>query len=149
MYRQADPHSPTWFDGTLQKNHLEDEISFVQYGQQNDDIFYHYHLNEGRPSSWNEFPTAQSKSTKFKYASIEWNYDHNLFHWQRQTYSLLDWLGDLGGLFDALWYVVSLIVRPASAFVLQTILLTFFRIQDRKQAKKDENATQAQESEKK
>ena len=55
----------------------------------------------------------------------------DLLTWMRQTYSLLDWLGDLGGLFDALWYIVSLIVRPASAFALQKTLLTFFRLSDR------------------
>ena len=55
----------------------------------------------------------------------------DLVTWMRQTYSLLDWLGDLGGLFDALWYVVSLVVKPASAFVLQTTMLSFFRLQNK------------------
>ena len=106
-------------------------------------------MGMAKPSSWIYFPTEENPNGKFKYASMEIKMSLDLVTWMRQTYSLLDWLGDLGGLFDALWYVVSLIVRPASAFVLQTILLTFFRLQNTNQAKKDENKTQCQDSEKK
>ena len=85
-------------------------------------------MGSAAPSSWTNFPTKDEPNSKFKYTSMEIKMSLDLLTWMRQTYSLLDWLGDLGGLFDALWYVVSLIVRPASAFVLQTTLLTFFRL---------------------
>ena len=80
------------------------------------------------PSSWINFPTEEKPSSKFKYTSMEIKMSLDLVTWSRQTYSLLDWLGDLGGLFDALYYIASLIVRPASAFALQaTMLVSFFR----------------------
>ena len=85
-------------------------------------------MSKADPSSWIYFPTEENPSTRFKYASIEIKMSLDLVTWMRQTYSLLDWLGDLGGLFDALWYVVSLVVKPASAFVLQTTMLSFFRL---------------------
>lgn len=48
--------------------------------------------------------------------------------WSRQTYSLLDWLGDLGGLHDALLILCRLLIDPVSSFALQmTLLTTFFR----------------------
>ena len=46
--------------------------------------------------------------------------------WSRQTYSLLDWLGDLGGLYDALRVICGAIIAPVSNFVLEMTLLTTF-----------------------
>ena len=40
----------------------------------------------------------------------------------RQTYSLLDWFGDWGGLDGALRFIVSIIVSPVSAFALKSKL---------------------------
>ena len=42
----------------------------------------------------------------------------------RQTYSFLDWLGDMGGLFDALYLIGMIILAPISNFALKTELLT-------------------------
>jgi hypothetical protein len=42
----------------------------------------------------------------------------------RETYSLLDWLGDLGGLMDALYVFSSILVAPISAFKMQAILMS-------------------------
>ena len=48
--------------------------------------------------------------------------------WNRETYSMLDWLGDLGGLFDSLKYIASAFVLPASGFAINATLLgQFFR----------------------
>ena len=44
--------------------------------------------------------------------------------WNRQTYSILDWIGDLGGLLDGLKYLCALIISPFSKFWAQSILLT-------------------------
>lgn len=41
----------------------------------------------------------------------------------RQTYSLLEWLGDVGGLFDALHIIGSLIIGPLSSYALDSALL--------------------------
>jgi hypothetical protein len=41
----------------------------------------------------------------------------------RQTYSLLDWLGDLGGLMDALYVFCHLIVAPIATFNMQAVLM--------------------------
>ena len=45
--------------------------------------------------------------------------------YNRQTYSLLDWLGDCGGLFDALYYFLKVIVTPVASFNLQATLLSY------------------------
>ena len=59
----------------------------------------------------------------------------DLMHWNRSTYSLLDWLGDLGGLFEALMYICAVIVKPLTAYTLQTSLLTsLFRFKEQRQS---------------
>ena len=44
----------------------------------------------------------------------------------RQTYSLLDWLGDIGGLQGTLATICYYLVTPFSTFALQRFLLTSF-----------------------
>ena len=48
---------------------------------------------------------------------------------ERQTYSLLEYLGDLGGLFDALRYIASLILGPLTAIALKLSLFETFIVQ--------------------
>ena len=42
---------------------------------------------------------------------------------ERQTYSFLDWLGDIGGLYDALRIIGLFMVVPFSSFKLKAELL--------------------------
>ena len=42
----------------------------------------------------------------------------------RETYSLLDWLGDLGGLVDALYIICMAIVSPIVSHKLRADLLS-------------------------
>ena len=49
-------------------------------------------------------------------------------NWNRQTYSLLDWLGDLGGLLDILLHIGHVMMLPIASFTLrQTLMSNFFR----------------------
>ena len=75
-------------------------------------------MGDMRPSSWRNFPTEQNPENLYKYLSVEFNMNPDRIVWNRQTYSFLDWLGDLGGLFDALMHLSSPIVAPLSVFAL-------------------------------
>ena len=46
-----------------------------------------------------------------------------MFILERQTYSLLDWLGDVGGLYDGLGIVVGAFVSTLSSIRLKNKLL--------------------------
>ena len=70
------------------------------------------------------FPTEENPLSKFKYASLEVNLAKDINNIERQTYHLLDWLGDCGGLLDALRFLGSLLACPISAFALQTKLVS-------------------------
>ena len=45
-------------------------------------------------------------------------------HWSRQTYSFLDFLGDLGGLKDGLIALGAVFIGPIAAFNLKATLLS-------------------------
>ena len=70
------------------------------------------------PSAWINWPTVEEPHNKYKYASIEWNMSLDQMTWMRQTYSILDWLGDLGGLIEILHYIGSFLVKPIAQFTL-------------------------------
>ena len=55
----------------------------------------------------------------------------------RQTYSLLDWLGDMGGLLDALYLIGMIVMSPFAEFALKTELLSsIFRFRGSEEALK-------------
>ena len=54
------------------------------------------------PSAWNKFPTPEDPGSQYKYTSLEITVNPDLKVLNRQTYGLLDFLGDCGGLLDAL-----------------------------------------------
>ena len=65
----------------------------------------------------------------------------DLITWNRQTYSVLDYIGDLGGLLDGLKYVCLLIALPFSNFSLSQLILTqIFRYRPRESSNKDDEA---------
>ena len=43
--------------------------------------------------------------------------------WNRQTYGLLDFLADIGGLLDILWLIGRAVTAPMSQFALQVTLM--------------------------
>lgn len=66
---------------------------------------------------------------------------------ERQTYSMLEWLGDIGGLFDALRYIGAMLIYPIAAYNLRSKLLgSVFRYIDslveKKKRDKENQATQ-------
>ena len=63
-------------------------------------------------SAWNKFPTDENPNARYKFLSftLERHYDVTAF--SRQTYGLLDLLGDCGGLLDALKMISQFILLP-------------------------------------
>ena len=91
----------------LNINEVADESQTLQLGFSDDLEFYTFSVDAARSSSWNKFPTPENPSTRYKFTSVEIILDPDKLVVNRQTYSLLDWLGDMGGLFDALRLIVE------------------------------------------
>lgn len=124
--QQMDIFSPTFLSGMLRKSLLEDEVSFLQYGQEEHYEFYNYELPIPKPSSWSNYPSEENPLAFYKFGSVEINLSQDLIIWQRETYSILDLVGDVGGLFDGLRYLFAVVVAPFSSFALQSKLLASF-----------------------
>ena len=81
-------------------------------------------MGAAQASSWIYFPTVEQPHDRYKYLSIELNLNAHSKHITRTSYSLLDFLGDLGGLFGVLLEAGRLAVAPMSSFALQSALMT-------------------------
>ena len=93
-------------------------------GNSEDYTFHEYSHDLPQPSAWNKFPTKEDPSRKYKFTSLELNMSLDKFVINRESYSMLDWLGDLGGLFDALKIICQILVYPVSTFSLQATLMS-------------------------
>ena len=70
---QIDSLKPSWINGQVQQNELEDEVSYFQYGQQSHYTYYTFGMPDPIPSSWNVFPTKLNPSSRYKFMSVEVN----------------------------------------------------------------------------
>ena len=58
-------------------------------------------------SSWVNFPTVNDPYAKYKFFSFHPHLDLDLKKTNHKTNSLLDWMGECGGLYDALNLIVG------------------------------------------
>ena len=125
VQKQVDQKVPNFREYNIQKSELTDETSFVQVGQSTTKTFYGKNDSSmlSQASSWDVFPTKQNPFTKYKFTSVEINLNKTLNVINRETYSLLDWLGDCGGLFDALLIIGELFMGPFTSYVLTNNLI--------------------------
>ena len=65
----------------------------------------------------------QDYPNNYKFTGINLNYSYNLNLIERQTYGLLEFFGDLGGLTDALIFLGGLFVGPFIEFEMQRRIL--------------------------
>ena len=125
MNIQADEYRPNWLTSKIQKKALEDEVEYLQYGNINSDYYNNFMIDSNvRPSAWSKFPTQDNPNGKYKFTSLEITYSQDQLTFNRQTYSILEWLGDLGGLFGSLSTIGAILVAPLSSFALNTELMT-------------------------
>ena len=58
----------------------------------------------------------------YKFFSLEVNLNEDLKQIDRETYSMLDWLGDIGGLIEALKVFGEVIISSMSMFAFKSRL---------------------------
>ena len=73
----------------------------------------------------NQWPTKdeEGKKNRYKYTSVYLNLSQDQRLIERQTYSFLDLLGDVGGLYDALKLIGGSFIHPIANFTLGVTLL--------------------------
>ena len=122
---RADMLSPHWFKTFVQTAELNDEIAWLQLGQESIVEFEKIEFIDSYfKSGWAQWPTKEIPDGKYKYTSIVVLFNQNLVRINRTAYSSLDWLGDVGGLFDALYLIGKFLMGPLATFTLQAELLS-------------------------
>lgn len=64
------------------------------------------------------FPSDENPRGMWPYMTVNFSMDTSFRQVSRQTYSLLDWCGDWGGLLDALFLIAEILVYPVSVHEL-------------------------------
>ena len=107
-----------------------DETSYLQLGQVNEGQFTSINMKDTDVTAFAEWPTKENP-VPYKFNSIYLELSHSTEVYERSTYSLLEWLGDVGGLYDGLGLLSNFLLVPLSHFVLKARLLSsVFKVQE-------------------
>ena len=123
--QQVSEGENVWIKSVFKRNVLDDETNLLPIAT-DERVFHTFELEKPQPTSWVNFPTTLEPNNKFKYASFDIYFSQDTQFWSRQTYSLLDFLGDLGGLYEAQKYIFGFLVSPISAFALKVATMANF-----------------------
>lgn len=115
---RADVSKPHWFPTFIHTTELQDEVKLIQYGAQEELFFDSVFFESSNPSFLKDWPTKENPDTFIKYTSMAIMFDQNMTVIERSTYSLLELLGDVGGLIDGLRYIGIIILSPFMIFKL-------------------------------
>ena len=96
----------------------------MQYGDYEEEDYYRLNFKTPLPSWMDFWPTDEHPDNMYKFASVWIELSQDEFMTERDTYSLLEWLGDVGGLFDMLRLMGSWLVVPFATFRLSSQLLS-------------------------
>ena len=132
--KTAPPHTPSYFLSHLKRQEVEDETDLVQFGQVDNLEFHHLENEELRLSSWTD-DLSKIPNGKRKFTSVMIMLDPNKKVTVRQTYGLLDYFGDIGGLIDFLYYLGAFVLHPLWQFLYSSHMLSsLFRAKPDSQA---------------
>lgn len=142
LNNQFTKSTPVWFNFQIQTKEIADETQFLQLGNSEDREFNSY-IPEITPlySAWTSFPSPTNPNGLYKYASFEVNLNKDLHQTNRQTYSILDLLGDCGGLMDILFAMGDFLINPFSIYAarstIATLLVSLIPTEEKVKAIKD------------
>jgi len=97
--QQIDYLKPNFIHSKLQQTILEDDINFFVQGIETESKFWDLDIGLPEISSLVHYQTG-----KYKITGMEILGSFDVIRINRETYSLLQFLGDLGGLYDAIFF---------------------------------------------
>ena len=93
-----------------------------QMGQSTKDTFYELHMQQQLASAWTDDLEINLRG-EYKFASVEIHQENSIYKINRQTYNLLEYLGDIGGLLDAMLFIAQLVLWPVYNFNVSSHLM--------------------------
>ena len=111
--QQIDVSKPNWFGGKLRRDQLEDEADYIKLGSSDPVDYLSFIVNKPQISAWTTFPK------KYKYTSFEVTLSFDTVITNRETYDFLEYLGDLGGLLEALMWFGNVVMFPIITYYVR------------------------------
>ena len=134
---------PSWVESHIDSFEVIDEVDVLQLGQQDSGEFKQIKNFPAANSNYRKWPTAENPDGIWKFGAFWIEQGQNKIFMERSTYSLLEWLGDIGGLFDALLMIGGALFGPIAAFMMKAELLQLaFRIPPESGVSKSEQKVQ-------
>ena len=92
------------------------------------DEFHQIEFGKTAPTAFSLWPTKEN-SNSYKFNSIFFELNQEVITYERSTYSLLEWLGDVGGLVEGLSIMGTFIIGPMTTLAIKKELLShIFRL---------------------
>ena len=120
----ATSRDATFVDGFVNLTELTDEIDFFSIGQQNSVEFQSVSYGTPQPSLFNDWPTLENPFGEYKFIGIWLELAQSKTTIERTTYNALEWVGDVGGLFDGFRLIVSSLIAPITGYAVKTAILS-------------------------
>ena len=123
--------SPEQQEVELQTIQLNDETDLIQLGERTK-TYFNQIMNtkelKGHDFDKTEMPSFHKYATNEIYYSLRLTLHQDLRTINRKTDSLLDWLGDWGGLLDSFSFLAKIIMNAYSIYSIKTHLAQLFNI---------------------
>ena len=120
---QTDIRQASWVGVDINLFEIVDEVGALQLGQQDEAEFEQIKLLPAAPSVYTKWPTQENPDGVFTFGSIWIEQGQSKTTIERTTYSLLEWLGDIGGLADSLVFIGRVLIGPIAAFMMKANIL--------------------------
>ena len=125
---QFNQNSPNWVKISALVNEFYDETDFFQYGQEDETDIIQLNVEKPQKSAWSTHPSVNPNG-RYKFSSMDMFVDPRVLTFNRNTYDFFGFLGDIGGMIDAIYIILKIILLPITAFNLKSFLLTvMFRL---------------------
>jgi len=102
---------PHWIPSYISEKRFEDDSHWFMQGLEKEHRFWQWTMATAKPSIYTDW------GTKWKVTAIEIYFEYDLEHFNRETYNFLVFLGDMGGLYDALLIIGALCVSKVSSII--------------------------------
>jgi hypothetical protein len=93
----------------------------IQVGQSEKDTFYELLMQQQLASAWNDDLDIDPRGD-YTFGRVIIDQENSIYKINRQTYNLLEWLGDIGGLLDAMLFIAQLALWPFYNFNVSSYL---------------------------
>jgi len=116
MKRQFDSAKPTFSMNIVRVNELDDETSYINYGQEVSRKYMNFNMKPNEWSSNTQYPE------KYKFFSVNWQLDQDIYKIERSTYDLLDLIGDVGGVLEFFLFAFKALCLPFQTMRLYALI---------------------------